>query len=61
MSELLTAEELAKALPLPSANSVNNLRRKRVLPALKLGYRTFRYDLERCRAAISKREIKAIS
>lgn len=61
MSEsLLTAEQLAKAIPFPSAATVHNLRRKRKIPAIRLGYRTYRYDLARVRAALSKFEIAAV-
>lgn len=56
----LTAEELAHELNLPSPNSVKALARKRKIPVLKIGYRTHRYDLEKCRAALSKLEVKAI-
>jgi hypothetical protein len=56
----LTAAELAPQLNLPSAGTVKALARKRILPVIVLGYRTHRYDLEACRAALSKRQRKAI-
>lgn len=55
----LTAEQLAKELNLP-ASSVRSLARRRILPVLKIGYRTHRFDLIRCREALARREVKAI-
>jgi hypothetical protein len=56
----LTAAELATALNFPSVATVHNLRRKRKLPVISLGYRTKLYDLDACRAALSKLEVKAL-
>jgi len=60
MSKLLTDQELADALGL-TAHMVLRLRRVKKIPAVKLGYRTFRYRLESVEAALSKMEVKAIN
>ncbi|RYD74876.1 MAG: hypothetical protein EOP84_19200 [Verrucomicrobiaceae bacterium] len=59
-ASLLTAEQLAIELNLPSAHTVKSLTRKRRIPVVSLGYRTKRYDLEKVRAALSKLEVRAI-
>ena len=56
----LTAKELASSLNLPSADTVRRLARGRKLPVIKIGYRTHRYDLEKCKAALAKLEVKSI-
>ena len=56
----LTAEQLAKEVNLPSAGSVKNLARRGVIPVLKYGYRTPRYDLEKCRQALERFEVRAV-
>ncbi len=58
--KLLTAAELAEAVPFPSEATVNRLRRKKKIPCVKIGYRTIRYDLERVRTALGKLEVTAI-
>ena len=59
-SQLLTAEQLAKELNLPSENFVKVLTRKRKIPVIKVGHRTHRYSLEGCRAALAKLEVRAV-
>jgi hypothetical protein len=59
-STLVTAAELALELKVPSADSVRRLARRRIIPVIKLGYRTMRFDLEKCREALARREVKAI-
>lgn len=39
---------------------INRLRRERKIPAIKLGYRTFKYDLPRVLAALECLEIAAV-
>lgn len=56
----MTDEQLAKELNLPSAHFVKELRRNKKITALKLGYKTFRYDPERVRADLKKLEVKAV-
>lgn len=56
----LTAAQLADALNLPSAATVRDLARKRKIPVMKIGYRTHRFELEKCRAALSKLEVRAL-
>jgi hypothetical protein len=58
----LTDLELAQRLPVGlTKNSVRNLRVAGKIPFLKLGYRTFRYNLDAVVAALNRFEIKAIS
>jgi hypothetical protein len=54
----LTAEELAVALNEPPY-TINQWRRRGIIPTIDLGYRTKRYDLESVRAALLKRQLKA--
>ncbi|MDB6172264.1 MAG: hypothetical protein JWL59_1575 [Chthoniobacteraceae bacterium] len=58
--ELLNAKALAKVIPFSGVNAVNDLRRARKIPAIKLGYRTFLYSEEEVRKALAKLEIRAI-
>ena len=57
----LTAEQLAVALNLPSAQTVGKLARSRKIPVIKIGYRTHRYDLDRVKAALARLEQRAIA
>lgn len=58
--KLLTAEQLADEIGLEES-AVIRLRKQRKIPAVKLGYRTFRFRLPSVEAALSKLEIKAVS
>ncbi len=42
-----------------SLRTIDNLRRRRVLPYVKIG-RTVRFDLQACREALQKFEVKSI-
>ena len=56
--KLLTNEELAPALGFEKVGTVDRLRRKGVIPYIKLGYRTLRYNLEAVEAALLRLEVK---
>ena len=58
-STLLTAAELAEALKV-SRRTIGNFTKSRRIPALKLGRRCVRYDLQRVRDALAKFEQEAI-
>jgi hypothetical protein len=55
----LKPKEAAAALNM-SIFTLNRLRRARKLPVLSIGYRSKVYDLDACRAALSKLKIKAL-
>lgn len=57
---LHTAEQVASHYNLPSAHTVNLLRKKRKIPCFKIGYRTIRYDLAAVGVALSNLEVKSI-
>lgn len=59
-SKPLTKAQLAAELGFPDPETVVRLARRRVIPQIRLGYRTRLYDLEACRAALAKRTIKAL-
>ena len=59
-SRLLTKEEVARRLGLPSTRMVDALMRQRKIPYLKLGYRTVRFDWKRVIAAIEKLELREV-
>lgn len=58
--KLLSKGELREALNLPSTRIVDELVRKRKIPALKLGHRTVRFDLARVLEALRRLEVRAI-
>ena len=58
-SQLLTKEDLGEMLNLP-ARAIDSLRQKRLIPCIKLGYRTFRFEIQAVEKAISSLEQKAI-
>ncbi len=58
-STLLTAAELAKALKV-GRRTIGAWTAARKIPALRLGKRCLRYDLERVRAALLKFEQEAV-
>lgn len=56
---LLDSKALAGEIGCPETQ-INRLRRERKIPAIKLGYRTFKYDLSRVLAALDRLEIAAV-
>jgi excisionase family DNA binding protein len=56
---LLTGDELAARLG-ESERIVTTLRHKGIIPYLKLGHRTIRYNEAAVMAALEKRQVKAI-
>jgi excisionase family DNA binding protein len=59
-SRLLTKEELAERINQPPL-TINRLRREGVIPAVRFGYRNYRYDLEKVMAALKRLEIGAVA
>jgi excisionase family DNA binding protein len=59
-NKLLTAEQLAVEIGLEES-AVIRLRKQRTIPAVKLGYRTFRFRLSSVEAALARLETKVIS
>ncbi len=57
---LLSEEELAKALGM-SVSGVRKLRYKKLLPYVRIGARTVRFDLSRVKEALERLEIKEVS
>jgi excisionase family DNA binding protein len=57
--KLLTADQVADEVGLDES-TVIRLRKQRKIPAVKLGYRTFRFRLPSVEAALDKLEIKAV-
>ena len=57
--KLLTAEQVADEVGLDES-TVIRLRKQRKIPAVKLGYRTFRFRLPSVETALDKLEIKAV-
>jgi hypothetical protein len=57
--KLISDQQLADALGLEVKN-IRWLRKNHRIPAIKLGYRTFKYRLDDVEAAIMRREIKAV-
>lgn len=53
-SDLTDSRGIAAEFNLPSHRTVDNLRRARKVPAIKLGYRTFRYSRKQVAAALEK-------
>ena len=58
-SQLLTKEDLGKMLNLPP-RKIDDLRQRRMIPCIKLGYRIFRFEIQAVEKAISSLEQKAI-
>ncbi len=59
-TELLTKEQLAECLNLPSTRMVDELMRKRRIPYIKLGHKTVRFRLPAVIEAISRLEVHAV-
>lgn len=57
----LTKEQLRQKMNLPSTRSIDELVRRRVIPAIRLGWRTVRFDWAAVRADLDKVTIKAVS
>jgi predicted site-specific integrase-resolvase len=55
---LLSDKELASALG-EKIRTIHTWRRAGILPYVKLGYRTLRYNQDACEAALLRREVKA--
>ena len=58
--KLSDKNEIASAFNLPSASTVERLRRARKIPFIKLGYRTIRFDPIKVRAALDRLSVKEI-
>ena len=56
--KLITDKELAAHLR-ESVHAINRWRRDGVIPYVKLGYRTMRYNLEAVEAALLRRQVMA--
>jgi hypothetical protein len=56
--KILTGRRIAAALN-KKAYTIERWRRLGIIPYLKLGYRSIRYDLEAVEAVLLRREIKA--
>lgn len=59
--DLLTKQELASALNLPSTSMVDQLVAKKMIPVLRLGHKTVRFSHTRVLQALEKFEIRAVS
>lgn len=59
-AELLTKEELRQRLNLPSTRMVDVMMKKRMIPYLKWGAKTVRFDWLKVQAALEKFELKAV-
>ena len=57
--KLISDQQLADALGL-TVETVRWLRKNHRIPAIQLGYRTFKYRLDDVESAIMRREIKAV-
>jgi hypothetical protein len=60
IGDLLSEEEICQKLPLPIP-TFRQLRRRGLIPYLKFGYRTFRYDIVAVRRALNSLEVKAVA
>ena len=59
--ELLTKEQLRARLNLPSVRKIDDMMKRRMIPFLKWGSRTVRFDWPKVQAALEKFEHKAVS
>jgi hypothetical protein len=58
-NRLLTETQIARKLgPGFSKNSIRRMRRERLIPVIRLGYRTLRFDLDAVVAALHRRTIR---
>ena len=58
--ELLTKEELARRLRVPSTRIIDEMMRTRKIPFIKLGHRTVRFDWKQVEPAIAALTTAAI-
>ena len=58
--ELLTKEQLRKRLNLESVRKVEEMMKARMIPYLKLGHKTVRFDWPKVQEALAKFECKAV-
>lgn len=54
------AEGLRAHFNMPSVSTVNYLRRRRAIPCMRLGYRTYLYSISAVAAALARLEIKEV-
>lgn len=59
-SQMLTKEQLREALNLPSTKMVDSLMQRRVIPFIKLGHRTVRFERAAVERALGKIEIHEV-
>jgi hypothetical protein len=57
---LRTDKEVCAELQIPFYK-FKTLRRRRLIPVIRLGYRTYRYDIVDVRNALNRLKIKAVS
>jgi hypothetical protein len=57
---LRTEEEITRELNIP-VWTFRRLRRRRLVPTIRLGYRMLRFDIVDVRAALNRLKIKAVS
>jgi hypothetical protein len=57
-NRLLNKQELAEEINQPPT-TINKLRRERKIPAIRIGYRSYRYNLAKVLRALSRLEIKS--
>jgi hypothetical protein len=58
---LLTKEQLRQVLNLPSTRGVDELVRRRVISAIRLGWRTVRFDLSTVLKELERVTVRSIS
>ena len=59
-ADIITKEQLAARLSLPSTRMVDEMMRTRKIPFFRWGHRTLRFSWRRCQEALAKFEIKAV-
>lgn len=59
-TDLVDANGLRVEFNLPSIRTVNELRKRRAIPCIRLGYRTYRYSIAAVAAALARLEIKEV-
>jgi hypothetical protein len=58
--DLLTKEQLRERLNLPSTRKIDYMMKKRMIPYLKWGPKTVRFDWPKVQAALEKFEHRAV-
>ena len=58
--EYLTKEQLRERMNVPHVHIIDQMRRSRKIPVVKLGYRTLRYDWPKVQAALEKLTVKEV-